>query len=652
MTYNKNSLDVISMLNNHENEFLHPCELHIYKEIMKIAAEHSLLYEFCRKYQYRAENENNSEFELPKGLFLQAICRGVDLALAPYRQEVVELEKHALMNPKMTLLMVLSKMSPYKELLHILKYIVSSIYEKRLHGCQILHLVYCELLTGSEIEGRAVRIVFQEVQKILYKLLAYWLFNGELNDTYKEFFIEKVNLMEVSLIRPNVDDSSETTLFENTNSLETQNSEYQINTRMLPKYMPESLAANILFIGRTISMFKSDPRQDKTNVWGDVEKNYYKKLASIQERNDFNISTLESTIIEIKTFVSQHLFQLVVEDADLLKHLTYIKNYYFLGRGELFLEFIKLGTKILNEFPWKNPTGTRDINVTFILAARNMFIGDEVDLFRFILPFEKQEDSTLEHNYLPILPNDVIDGWSTLSLEYKVKWPLHLLFTPAVMDRYNIIFRFLLKVKKTQYELHHVWIGQRSESHLYSNPKVWQLRHQLIFLIEHLQYYLHVDVVESQMSILLNTIKNTRDFDAIQRAHSIFQSNVMSQCFLLIGSSIIGPSTTDETDTEVDNPVHQIMNKVFESCNRFCMEAPKWSAKGIMDESDLKDLENINTCFAILMAALLKLLSALKSQPCGTHLSQLLLRLDFNRWFSVLKHTSDPTPNDYDSFEI
>lgn len=94
-------------------------------------------------------------------------------------------------------------------------------------------------------------------------------------------------------------------LQENTNSLETQNSEYQINTRMLPKYMPESLAANILFIGRTISMFKSDPRQDKTNVWGDVEKNYYKKLASIQERNDFNISTLESTIIEIKTFVSQ-----------------------------------------------------------------------------------------------------------------------------------------------------------------------------------------------------------------------------------------------------------------------------------------------------------------------------------------------------------
>lgn len=39
------------------------------------------------------------------------------------------------------------------------------------------------------------------------------------------------------------------------------------------------------------------------------------------------------------------------------------------------------------------------------------------------------------------------------------------------------------------------------------------------------------------------------------------------------------------------------MNKVFESCNRFCMEAPKWSAKGIMDESDLKDLENINTWY-------------------------------------------------------
>lgn len=64
-----------------------------------------------------------------------------------------------------------------------------------------------------------------------------------------------------------------------------------------------------------------------------------------------------------------------MQDADLMKHLSCIKDYYFLGRGELFLEFIKLGSKILNELPSGNPNGTRDINVAFILAARNMFIG-------------------------------------------------------------------------------------------------------------------------------------------------------------------------------------------------------------------------------------------------------------------------------------
>lgn len=94
-------------------------------------------------------------------------------------------------------------------------------------------------------------------------------------------------------------------------------------------------------------------------------------------------------------------------------------------------------------------------------------IGEEAESFRFVLPCEKQEDFSLDYSYTPVLPIDKMDGWSTLILNYSTKWPLHLLFTPAVMDRYNTIFRFLLKVKRTQYDLHHIWLGQRSESYLY-----------------------------------------------------------------------------------------------------------------------------------------------------------------------------------------
>ena len=46
-----------------------------------------------------------------------------------------------------------------------------------------------------------------------------------------------------------------------------------------------------------------------------------------------------------------------------------------------------------------------------------------------------------------------------------------------------------------------------------------------------------MDVLESQYAIMEVNMRNTRDFEDVQKAHSIFLANVMSQTFLL-GSSV------------------------------------------------------------------------------------------------------------------
>lgn len=50
-------------------------------------------------------------------------------------------------------------------------------------------------------------------------------------------------------------------------------------------------------------------------------------------------------------------------------------------------------------------------------------------------------------------------------LKYKVIWPLHLLFNPSALNNYNILFKFLLRVKKTQIDLWNLW----SEHMYYKN---------------------------------------------------------------------------------------------------------------------------------------------------------------------------------------
>lgn len=66
-----------------------------------------------------------------------------------------------------------------------------------------------------------------------------------------------------------------------------------------------------------------------------------------------------------------------------------------------------------------------------------------------------------------------------------------------------------------------------------SEPVMWHLRNRLMFLVDNLQYYLQVDVLESQYTLLLSAVQATKDFEQIQKAHTLFQANILSQTFLL-----------------------------------------------------------------------------------------------------------------------
>lgn len=58
------------------------------------------------------------------------------------------------------------------------------------------------------------------------------------------------------------------------------------------------------------------------------------------------------------------------------------------------------------------------------------------------------------------------DSWIGLTLDYRSHWPLHLIFSPDIIEKYNQLFSFLLPIKRVQLDLQ--WI--------YSN-KVRELKH-------------------------------------------------------------------------------------------------------------------------------------------------------------------------------
>lgn len=61
--------------------------------------------------------------------------------------------------------------------------------------------------------------------------------------------------------------------------------------------------------------------------------------------------------------------------------------------------------------------------------------------------------------------------------------------------RYNVVFRYLLSVRRVQSELQHCWALQMQRKHLKSNQTdavKWRLRNHMAFLVDNLQYYLQV----------------------------------------------------------------------------------------------------------------------------------------------------------------
>lgn len=141
----------------------------------------------------------------------------------------------------------------------------------------------------------------------------------------------------------------------------------------------------------------------ENSVWGDKEYEYFRKLQNLQAKSVFNIVEFDRTINELKQCVTELLWHVAVEEAQLMQQLRLVKEFFLMGRGDLFLEFIKLTAHILNKTPTSHTS--RDINLAFQMALRKMHLNDEsaIDSFNFVVPIlsSENEDADTDATDLP-----------------------------------------------------------------------------------------------------------------------------------------------------------------------------------------------------------------------------------------------------------
>ncbi|KAL6444756.1 hypothetical protein ACFW04_002073 [Cataglyphis niger] len=613
------------------DKYLHPGERALLNKILDIVKECNVIRNFI--HTVNSEDTKDLEYVTP-GLYIRALCDGMDQALEPFREEIVELERTVLNDSHTPLSLILCNVEKYTCLFSLLHSIIREIRTQKLHGCKLLQCLHQRMHTGIPEISSTLELMTHSVHIVFYKHLTSWLLYGHLEDVHREFFIQKALDCEKTLMHEDAKNDIDTRdQLTNSKNSGVDMWDYDVQMDMLPSYIRPSLANKILTIGQTVIMFGNDPRQKKdfsmmskteNSVWGDKEYEYFRKLQNLQAKSVFNIVEFDRTINELKQCVTELLWNVAVEEAQLMQQLRLVKEFFLMGRGDLFLEFIKLTAHILNKAPTSHTS--RDINLAFQIALRKMHLNDEsaIDSFNFAVPVPPSENEDVDTDATDLPDNERQDpnekrGWGLITLKYKVVWPLHLLFSPVVLNDYNILFRFLLRVKKTQIDLWNLWSEHMHHKNI--DIGVIQLRNNLVFIVDNLQYYLQVDVLESQYTVMETSMKSTRNFEDIQKAHSVFLANVMSQTFLLVNG------------TGKKNSVNMLIHLLLRLCDDFILQASMWEVGNLL-LTEKEELKTLCETLDSVMDWLTKTLNRVRAQPCGEHLARLLLRLDFNRWFS------------------
>ncbi|KAJ3136120.1 Gamma-tubulin complex component 4 [Geranomyces variabilis] len=470
---------------------------------------------------------------LRPGVYLLALCTGLDEVLDEYETLLVQAETKLLSNLDLDTDAGRTPVSYFTYLFGKLVNLLDAIetHPDDNHGTKLLNILHDRCRTGLS-EARAVFLrLFQICMAVFYKQLIGWMLHGRLNDQYEEFFIS----MQSSNLDAR-DPAREVQLQADDTRWQSQ---IKLKTAALPRFIPLAVAQNVLFIGKAVLTIKESRRPETARAAALVPR-HQETLSKLAESLEYRALVLEMAVAALKRDVAAILWDVVVMDEHLVNHLKAFKECYMLGAGDLWMAFIEECGKLKTRATSRLSLITDyELNTTFRSLMRQLGMPNadfNAEHFRFKVMRGGPADSangleSEEQSYQQLIGGE-------FRLEYVVKWPMDLVFTQSDIDKYNQILIFLLALKATHMRVQRVCsaISQsvrvargttttrnqrttpaRQQRNRDSLPtaalprELWQLRAMMMFFLDCLWSYIQMDVLEaSQLKLLTQIMSNHR----------------------------------------------------------------------------------------------------------------------------------------------
>ena len=135
---------------------------------------------------------------------------------------------------------------------------------------------------------------------------------------------------------------------------------FRLRIDRIPSHISITIAEKVFFIGESIQLFETSRKLDfdfqtdenfTLDVLKDKEAIFYDQLSLLRENEEFRLADFERFVDSVRETVSQHLHSLIMHKSDLKAEMETIRNFFLLGRGELYVTFIEEADRFLKIQP-------------------------------------------------------------------------------------------------------------------------------------------------------------------------------------------------------------------------------------------------------------------------------------------------------------
>ncbi|KAM8720491.1 hypothetical protein ACLKA7_006522 [Drosophila subpalustris] len=372
-------------------------------------------------------------------------------------------------------------------------------------GGELASVIYGFLNNGDPTVDKLASDLLTVCCTPLVRMISKWMLEGNINDSYGEFFIE--SLPEVGADR-------------------LWHDKFRLRLNMLPKFISLELADKILKTGKSINFLREicqidDAVKGREQLKDNIDNRVSQIFSFVSDTN------WHAAIETCYSQTSKHVLDIMVGPHKLLVHLQGMRRYLLLGQGDfvsIFIENIKdelgkLGTDIYSH----------DLSSMLDAALRCT---------------NAQYDDPEILNHLDVVvktpyPGDC--GWDVISLQYTVRGPLATMLEPA-MPTYKTLFKPLWRMKHMEFVLStKIWKEQMGNAKALRalNSEIGKATYRLnlftaeiMHFVHQMQYYVLFEVIECSWVELQKRVQQASALDDILDAHSKFLHAISIGCFV------------------------------------------------------------------------------------------------------------------------